>query len=90
MENTLKLQENTTTIRGNRAKSPGKWTKTERMLGTNHGKAFGKWRTCRKNVVTVEENVTTTRGNGRKHGLKSDGQNIVKTYKRKESNHRKR
>ena len=42
LENTLKLQENTTTIRGNRAKSPGKWTKTERMLGTNHGKALGK------------------------------------------------
>ena len=44
MENTLKLQENTTTIRGNRAKSTGKWTKTERMLRTNHGKTLGKWR----------------------------------------------
>ena len=32
------------TIRGNRTKSPGKRTKTERMLGTNHGKSLGKWR----------------------------------------------
>ena len=43
-ENAMKLQENMITIRGNRAKSPGKWTKTERMLGTNHGKSLGKWR----------------------------------------------
>ena len=40
----MKLQENMITIRGNRAKSPGKRTKTERMLGTNHGKSLGKWR----------------------------------------------
>ena len=44
MENTMKLQENMITIRGNRTKSPGKRTKTERMLGTNHGKSLGKWR----------------------------------------------
>ena len=35
LENTMKLQENMTTIRGNSTKSPGKRTKTERMLGTN-------------------------------------------------------
>ena len=40
----MKLQENMITIRGNRTKSPGKRTKTERMLGTNHGKSLGKWR----------------------------------------------
>ena len=54
VENTPKLQENTRKIRGKCA--------TGRMLGTHHGKA------CRINVVTVEENVTATRGNGRKHG----------------------
>ena len=40
----MKLQENMITIRGNRTKSPGKRTKTERMLGTNRGKSLGKWR----------------------------------------------
>ena len=40
----MKLQENMITIRGNRTKSPGKRTKTERMLGTNHGKSLGTWR----------------------------------------------
>ena len=40
----MKLQENMITIRGNRTKSPGKRTKTERMLGTTHGKSLGKWR----------------------------------------------
>ena len=40
----MKLQENIITIRGNRTKTTGKRTKTERMLGTNHGKSLGKWR----------------------------------------------
>ena len=40
----MKLQENMITIRGNRAKSPGKRTKTERMLGKNYGKSLGTWR----------------------------------------------
>ena len=49
--------------------------------------------------MKAQENVITTRGNGRKHGVKSDGQNIVKTYKekkvttgsgRKRSGHRKK
>ena len=44
LENTMKLQENMITIRGKHTKSPGKRTKTERMLGTNHGKSLGKWR----------------------------------------------
>ena len=44
LENTMKLEENMITIRGNRTKSPGKRTKTEPMLGTNHGKSLGKWR----------------------------------------------
>ena len=35
----MKLQENMITIRGNRTKSPGKRTKTERMLGANHDDA---------------------------------------------------
>ena len=40
----MKLQENMITIRGNRTKPPGKRTKTERMLGTNHAKSVGTWR----------------------------------------------
>ena len=44
MENKMKLQENMITIRGNRAKSIGKWRKPEGMLGTNHAKSIGKWR----------------------------------------------
>jgi len=39
----MKLQENMITIRRNHTKFPGKRTKTERMLGTNHGKFLGKW-----------------------------------------------
>ena len=76
----MKLQENMITIRGNRTKSPGKRTKTERMLGTNRGKSLGKWRKPERmlganhddtvnmleNTVKVQENVITTRGNGAK------------------------
>ena len=38
-ENTMKLQEDMITIRGNHPKSTGKWRKPERMQGTNRDDA---------------------------------------------------
>ena len=70
----------------NHGKTRGKWRKPERRLGANHDDAVNML----ENAVKVQENVITTRRSGRKRGLKSDGQSIVKTYKREESNHRKR
>ena len=38
----------------------------------------------------VQKAIEESGENGRKHAIKKAGQNTVKTYKREESNHRKR
>ena len=45
---------------------------------------------CRKREEMVQNATEESGENGRKHVVKKTGQNTEKTYKREESNHRKR
>ena len=70
-----------------------KWCKNDRKLketGKTLGKIYWKCMKCRKREEMVQKAIEESGENGRKHVIKKTGQNTVKTYKREESNHRKR
>ena len=70
-----------------------KWCKNDRKLketGKTLGKIYWKCMKCRKREEMVQKAIEESGENGRKHVIKKSGQNTVKTYKREESNHRKR
>ena len=70
-----------------------KWCKNDWKLketGKTLGKIYWKCMKCRKREEMVQKAIEESGENGRKHVIKKAGQNTVKTYKREESNRRKR
>ena len=66
LENTVKVQENVTTTRGNRTKTIGKWRRRVKLLETY---IENVWK-CRKPEEMMQKPMEQRGENGRKHVIK--------------------